>query len=632
MSLQVWLPLNGDLRNQGLSDLSFSGEERFVTVDNNGKIGKCYHNSGFYNNGFTAGGLVSDKEINLGQNQSMFCWFKFQTLNSQSSLGAGLVSQHRYASNQGMGITIKYVSATTGYLSVNTGNGTGRTYNVHCGTTLLQAETWYHGGYTYDGSTIKIYVNGILEGTYTMPNMKIVSDYLTVFCWSLNGTTGNVIHGNYKLNGYLNDVRIYDHTLSPREVKELSKGLVLHMPLAAPGGENMVKNSNFSQDFINWQNPNNNFDIVEKDGYRCVHVSGGMNATKYIRQDIISYIDTSNLDQTYIVSADIYAENIVKGTSNYFLNPFYFGGSYNKNGSSSWLGATFINPTDGENQKVFYNNQGKGWVHVKALIKFDQVPLSMYYYPYARDFTGDIYIKNIKIEKGSIATPWTPNPADPEYTAMGFNDGIEYDVSGYGHNGTKGGTTYSSDTARYNASISFDGIDDLVLLQNFDITNIINNQCTISFWIKPNGENGARSVYFGAYSAVTWSIEKTTSNKLRLYWNADPDLVTNLSIVDGQWQHIAITKNGLNDLKVYLNGILIQSLTTNHPNKTFSTTWRIGKDVRTNDGTPYKGLMSDFRIYATALSAEDVLALYNTPESLTNTGTLLTQGEFTEVE
>ena len=77
MSLQVWLPLNGDLRNQGLSDLSFSGEERFVTVDNNGKIGKCYHNSGFYNNGFTAGGLISDKEINLGQNQSMFCWFKF---------------------------------------------------------------------------------------------------------------------------------------------------------------------------------------------------------------------------------------------------------------------------------------------------------------------------------------------------------------------------------------------------------------------------------------------------------------------------------------------------------------------------------------------------------------------------
>jgi hypothetical protein len=67
----------------------------------------------------------------------MFCWFKFTSLNSSSSLGGNLVSQHRYASNAGMGISIKYVSSTTGYLSVNTGNGSSRTYNTYCGTTLL---------------------------------------------------------------------------------------------------------------------------------------------------------------------------------------------------------------------------------------------------------------------------------------------------------------------------------------------------------------------------------------------------------------------------------------------------------------------------------------------------------------
>ena len=38
MSLQVWLPLTKDLRQQGLSNATGSGG----ILDNNGKIGKCY--------------------------------------------------------------------------------------------------------------------------------------------------------------------------------------------------------------------------------------------------------------------------------------------------------------------------------------------------------------------------------------------------------------------------------------------------------------------------------------------------------------------------------------------------------------------------------------------------------------
>jgi hypothetical protein len=45
MSLQVWLPLNGDLHNQGLNqDLTISNHN--ATINNNGKIGKCYYFNG----------------------------------------------------------------------------------------------------------------------------------------------------------------------------------------------------------------------------------------------------------------------------------------------------------------------------------------------------------------------------------------------------------------------------------------------------------------------------------------------------------------------------------------------------------------------------------------------------------
>ena len=40
MSLVVWLPLNGNLENQGLSNVTVTNNG--ATVDNNGKIGKCY--------------------------------------------------------------------------------------------------------------------------------------------------------------------------------------------------------------------------------------------------------------------------------------------------------------------------------------------------------------------------------------------------------------------------------------------------------------------------------------------------------------------------------------------------------------------------------------------------------------
>lgn len=38
MALQIWLPLNGNLENQGLNSSLFASS---ATYDNNGKIGKC---------------------------------------------------------------------------------------------------------------------------------------------------------------------------------------------------------------------------------------------------------------------------------------------------------------------------------------------------------------------------------------------------------------------------------------------------------------------------------------------------------------------------------------------------------------------------------------------------------------
>ena len=226
MSLQVWLPLNGNMENQGISDMTFNFYESSNTVINyeNGKMGKCY-----YNDSFTVGGLVSNKTVMLGMKQSMFCWFKFDTICSTIS---GIINQHRYPTCTGMGINIKHISDTTGYLTVNTGTGSDRTFYTYCGSTLLTAGIWYHVGYTYDGRYIRLYVNGKLDAVHDYgSDMKIVDDYISVGAWSFSQTSGTYIYENHKLNGYINDIRIYDHCLSLKEIQEIAKGLVIHYPL-----------------------------------------------------------------------------------------------------------------------------------------------------------------------------------------------------------------------------------------------------------------------------------------------------------------------------------------------------------------------------------------------------------------
>lgn len=222
MSLQVWLPLDGNLNNNGLSNLKFSAPS-IAAVDTAGKIGSCYKSS-------TSGGWRSDNKVYLGTKQSMCCWVKFTTLNT-SSVVIGICGQHNYQALRGMGLNIIPVSSTTGRIAVSATNGSGRTYKDYKSDTLLSAGNWYHICYTYDGDTgeCKIYINGELDKTFSYPNQAVREDYMILFAWSL--TSSDTIHDTtayHFIGGSINDFRAYDHCLSPREVKEISKGLVLH--------------------------------------------------------------------------------------------------------------------------------------------------------------------------------------------------------------------------------------------------------------------------------------------------------------------------------------------------------------------------------------------------------------------
>lgn len=177
-------------------------------------------------------------------------------------------------------------------------------------------------------------------------------------------------------------------------------------------GMNLLRNSSFTNGHSHGWTENSSSSInhefvTDNDVGICAHISGELNVTKFLGQNVVSKLDTHNLDQTYVFSAEIKLDNYVAGTTNPFLR-LYMDGAYNNNGTSKWLGATDVDNSSGD--LSFFNN--KGWVRVSRVVKFAHPPTSMRCFIYTRDFTGDLYFRNVKFEFGSTPTYWSPSPQD----------------------------------------------------------------------------------------------------------------------------------------------------------------------------------------------------------------------------
>ena len=618
MSLQVWLPLNGTTENQGLSNIQMLGSPNSWST--NGKIGKCANFSGnlakvIYNN---------TTEFNYTDNFSWALW-----VNTNYPSATAYIFTNGRADAGGYGYGLQNNSTTTCFARF--GN-IGYTINVIGGE-------WTHLAFTKEGTTIKIYKNGTLYSTNTFNGtLPTYSDGngLGIGCFHYSGDI-------YPYYGSINDFRIYDHCLSAKEVKEISKGLVLHYKLDS--GLNKIIPSDYQEveylessgtQYINtnyvatsyplelkakmsWLTaPSSekdfwgNFNATTQTSSAYCFVCGGRGTDKWYQWGGSVWEPVSNLATNIIYETDfIYTGTSGRKTE---INGILAENTSISNGNALATTDGYIGLFSGAGKRAYCCGSFRIY---RATIINNNITV--------RDFIP-CYRKsdNVAGMYDVITNTFFTNQGTGTFT-LGPNIVLPvYDNSGHNNNGQIIGTpTFSTDSSRYNSSINFNGTDNGILIENLFISDIINTAITYSFWIKPNGENGARSVYFGSYSGTSWSIEKSAGNVLRLYWNGSPDEnASGATITDGVWQHVCITKNGTNDIKVYINGIQKWVSTATHSNLTFPTTYRIGRDVRTNDGTPYKGLMNDFRIYATALSADDVLELYQTSASIGKNGNI----------
>lgn len=80
---------------------------------------------------------------------------------------------------------------------------------------IVRVHEWNHICATTDGSSARIYINGVLDTTFAAPGSVTATTEPLALGWKNNGAAVD------RLKGYLDDVRIYNRTLSQSDVNAL---------------------------------------------------------------------------------------------------------------------------------------------------------------------------------------------------------------------------------------------------------------------------------------------------------------------------------------------------------------------------------------------------------------------------
>lgn len=607
MSLEYWFPLTSDLHNQGIASLANASVQSGCSLSSDGKLGGCYKNTGTTANVATP--------ISFSANQFTMCaWVRIDARTNGWHRAVGLSGSGTY-----MGMVCENTNGTSvGFHYYKTIDGTNTSIfdTYPCSPTV---GAWYHYAMCYDGTRYYVYLNGnkITDEVAKKPNIRAEMTTL----WLFGGTSNNYVKDS------INDVRIYSHCLSPLEIAEIAKGMILHYPMTGGGrgGDNLLKytavnttNQTLLGNSINsaWKN----LPLTTIDGFQCYNYPKSYSSTGFYSGQ---WLTGMLANTTYTYSAWLYF------TSDIAFNFTSLGHFQVYNGNSS---ASDKSHEDVVSARIYEPSSIKANTWTKVRITFTTNNLAGSYFTVYPRYNvaanvGELYFRDCKLELGDHSTTWIPNSIDNEYSSMGYNNGLEYDVSGYNNHGTKiGSPTYSSDTPRYSTSTSFNGVDDCIQVPlNTFFPNA--GSFTINLWFKKH-EIGSKNyeTVFGGISGFEIDTRNSTSTTLSYYVTGNNRGLTVQSPLNlDTWYMLTMVCDGTNEL-YYLNGEYKKQIekkgmpTGNY----FIGAWR--DSVSQN----FKGLISDFRVYATALSADQVKRLYNTPVSLSNNGTLLTQGEFVE--
>lgn len=570
MSLIAHYKLDGNA-NDALG--KYNGTASNVTwVD--GKLGQCAYFSSTPTSAINLGNV-----FNIGAGElSVSLWFNPNSYSDtylfSKARAAGQVS--RYA------LRLK----TDGKLTVLVAPVNAAAHIDYDCNTNIKLNTWTHTCIVFSrNNPCRVYVNGIIDREFTPPYFKdtnfISNNPFKIGAYTASDNISNIT----SFDGLIDDVRIYDHALSEREVRDLSQGLVLHYT------------------FDQFQEPTEN------------KASG------------ITY---SSHAPYHNISGDANKVTMVCAETNIYMTIAGFGTLQGKtitvSGYMKKNGASYLPPLD----KISTYETATAVKHVmdsstgrfEVTQVYDSTSEWLFHTPITAVAGDVITIEEFQVEfnKG-YATPFV----------NGTRAGIVRDQSTQGNDAPLA----LANTPKWveggmvgKGCYEFDGVNDYIDISSKIKDIRFDRGFTLSCWAFPTivsswarfldigvGQQN-NNIVFSRYSTTNqlfFEVKNGTSNGT---------VISGGSIPLNSWSFLTVTVSESMSTVLYINGVQVATGTSTSPQNVSRSSSFIAKSNWSWDSF-YKGQIDDIRIYTTALTPEEIKEIYQQRASLDSGGNLL---------
>lgn len=610
MSLVSWFPFNNNVVNKGTNRSqigTYNGTYSFTT---GGKLDKyCLHLG-------SGSPTIPNPFIGLDAWSFAF-WYKANTPGQWTDIFTMSGGYNRIEFHQTNGAGITWYSNNTTYGAPIT-SGTALSVGLTNGK-------WYHICVVYDNGTSYFYLNGTSTITPQTGKTKLTSDGTDLIYF------GSRINTSYCAVD-IQDVRCYDHALSLKEVKDLSKGLCLHYKL-------------------NFEDLYEPVSSIRATGTQHIDLPGFPYGGHMIMEAKASIYENTGTDQ------DILANN---STLNLIMANFTGAGKRLQGKYVGWLepvatdvltiGTPYVIKSDFKEgqQTMYYNGIAVTWQSgygtstglgsgtttmriFKALSGSYPMHGDLYYLKYWKD--DELIYDLIPCVRITDAKPglydlvhniFYTNSGSGEFvvtTTISTETPRFKDCSGYDHHGSlSNNITTTSDTPIGNHSAYLNNVWCVGSCPDYM------PQLSVFMWEKQPSPTTQRFL-FGTFNSWTnngigWWVDSGTTNLSNLVRVVEASTYSGATaftnVCDGNWHHIGVTWDGLN-YRTYKDGTLLGTTSITN-GQIYNPVWYFGGALYNDE--KMQGYLADVRVYATALSSSEISDLYNAKTMIDNFGNI----------